>query len=104
MDQEQIQKDLAELWKKYLPDIGERVGVLERACALLREGRFSEEERKPALGAAHKLAGAMGTFGHTHGTELAREVESMLENGNITPKQIDEMKSRIEELRAMIRS
>ena len=102
MDQEQIQKNLAELWKKYLPEIGERVGVLEHVCASLREGRFSEEERQAALAAAHKLAGAMGTFGRSHGTELAREIESMLESGRLMPERIEEMKTRIEELRAMI--
>src|SRR5512146_2520827 len=81
MDREQIQKRMAELWARHLPEIAERVGVLERACSALEAGKLSGEERKAASAAAHKLAGALGTFGRTRGTELAREAEGMLDSG-----------------------
>jgi len=79
MDREEIQKRLEGLWQRHLPEIADRVAVLERACAALEAGRLSEEERKAATAAAHKLAGVLGTFGQMRGTELAREIEGMLE-------------------------
>lgn len=82
MDPEQIQKRMAELWARHLPEIAERVRVLESACSALENGELSGEERKAASAAAHKLAGALGTFGRTRGTELARELEEMLDGGS----------------------
>ncbi len=94
-----MQIKLAELWKQYLPQIADRVGVLERACAALATGRLSEEERKAASGAAHKLAGVLGTFGRARGTEVAREVEGMMA-GTLTA--VGELESRVRELRAIV--
>ncbi len=102
MDEEQVRKNLASLWEKYLPEMGERVGVLERAYESLVAGDIPEEERRAALAAAHKLAGALGTFGRGHGTELAREIESMLESNRMTPGQVAAMKSKLLELRSML--
>jgi HPt (histidine-containing phosphotransfer) domain-containing protein len=79
MDQEEIQKRLAGLWQQHLQEIADRVAVLERACSALDAGRLSEEERRAATAAAHKLAGVLGTFGQMRGTELARTIEGMLE-------------------------
>ena len=100
MDREQVQNKLADLWKRHLPEIAERVGVLERACEALGAGGLSEEEREAAIGAAHKLAGVLGTFGRTRGTELAREVEGMLEG--CAREQMGELRHRVEELRRII--
>ncbi len=102
MDEEQVRKNLAALWKKYLPEMDGRVSVLERACESLTAGELPDEERRSALAAAHKLAGALGTFGRGHGTELAREIESMLQSSHVTRGQIAEMKSKLMELRSML--
>ena len=100
MDREQIQARLAELWKQHLPEISERVGVLERACSTLEAEKLPAEERQAAVAAAHKLAGVLGTFGRTRGTELAREVEGQLEDA--TARSAGELKARIAQLRAII--
>jgi HPt (histidine-containing phosphotransfer) domain-containing protein len=64
------------LWQRFLPQIRERVAILESAAAALAAGPLTEELREAALAAAHKLAGTLGTFGLTRGTVLARELES----------------------------
>jgi HPt (histidine-containing phosphotransfer) domain-containing protein len=64
-----------QLWAKFLPQMRERVEVLESADAALAVGSLSEEQRAAANTAAHKLAGVLGTFGLTKGTVLAREAE-----------------------------
>lgn len=66
---------LDNLWAKFLPQLEERVGVLETAAAALDAGRLSIEMRQEASAAAHKLAGVLGTFGLSKGTVLAREAE-----------------------------
>ncbi|HWG21689.1 MAG TPA: Hpt domain-containing protein [Terracidiphilus sp.] len=65
------------LWKKFQPQIEERVAVLEAANRALAEGALTAEAREAAHAAAHKLAGILGTFGLAEGTALAREVEGM---------------------------
>jgi HPt (histidine-containing phosphotransfer) domain-containing protein len=66
---------MARLWAKFLPDIEQRVAVVEAAVQAAAAGRLSQEEREAAYAAAHKLAGSLGTFGLQRGTELARQAE-----------------------------
>ncbi len=68
---------LDEYWLKFRPQIEERVDVLEEAAAALGQGNLSPALCAEAHSAAHKLAGSLGTFGLTAGTELAREAESI---------------------------
>jgi HPt (histidine-containing phosphotransfer) domain-containing protein len=69
------------MWAKFLPDIRERVRVLEAAGRSAVAGALSEEERAAAQSAAHKLAGTLGMFGLDCGTELARELEGQYTSG-----------------------
>jgi HPt (histidine-containing phosphotransfer) domain-containing protein len=66
---------LDNLWAKFLPQLEERVAVLETAAAALAAGPLSREKRREASAAAHKLAGVLGTFGLSKGTVLSREAE-----------------------------
>ncbi len=63
------------LWVRFLPEIKERVAVLEAAAQAAGEGTLTGKQREAAQAAAHKLAGVLGTFGLTRGTVLARELE-----------------------------
>lgn len=69
---------MARLWTKFLPEIKQRVAVLETTARALAAGTLSEEQREAAHAAAHKLAGSLGTFGMQRGTELARTAELLL--------------------------
>lgn len=68
------------LWAKYLPQMEERVAILQQAAANLASGNLTAAERQQASAEAHKLAGVLGTFGMQEGTELAREAEGMYAN------------------------
>ncbi len=63
------------LWVRFLPEIRERVAILEAAAAAVSAKKLSPSRRKAAQAAAHKLAGVLGTFSLTRGTVLARETE-----------------------------
>ncbi len=63
------------LWLRFLPEIRERVAILEGAAASVAAQTLSSAECEAAQAAAHKLAGVLGTFSLTQGTVLARELE-----------------------------
>ncbi len=69
------------LWTRFLPETEHRVSLLEAAAAALGTGELAPEQQEETHAAAHKLAGTLGTFGLTRGTELARELELMLSPG-----------------------
>ncbi len=66
---------LNRLWVRFLPDIEDRVSILEVAAKANADGQLSQEHREAAHAAAHKLAGTLGTFGLHRGTDLARQIE-----------------------------
>lgn len=68
------------LWERFLPEIRERVVILESAASAVTAGKLTEAQRQEAQSAAHKLAGTLGTFSLSHGTVLAREAESIYSN------------------------
>lgn len=67
---------LNKLWQQHLPQMSERVAVMESANAALAAGRLTAQLQSEANSAAHKLAGVLGTFGFHDGTDLAREAEA----------------------------
>jgi hypothetical protein len=79
-----IAKTLDVMWAKFLPDIRERVNVLDMAAEAAAAGTLTEELRAAGQSAAHKLAGTLGTFGLGPGSELAREMEERFLRGGIT--------------------
>lgn len=66
---------LDRLWAQFLPQMEERVALLDAANQAVQSGEIPSQERIAANAAAHKLAGVLGTFGLTRGTVLAREAE-----------------------------
>jgi len=91
------------LWQRFLPQIRERVAILESAAAALAAGPLTEELREAALAAAHKLAGTLGTFGLTRGTVLARELEINFSRGDgPDPASGKRLAAIATELRAMV--
>lgn len=67
------------LWTRHLPQIQERAATLRVAAEHLGNRTLTEVEQRRAAAEAHKLAGILGTFGLTAGTDLAREAEALLE-------------------------
>jgi HPt (histidine-containing phosphotransfer) domain-containing protein len=74
----QLSEAMNRLWEKFLPQMHERVVILQNAAARLASGTaLSTEEQNRASADAHKLAGVLGTFGLKEGTDLAREAEGL---------------------------
>lgn len=66
---------LDQLWIKFLPEIEERLALLESAAAAAQDGSLTPQVQHSAQAAAHKLAGVLGSFGLSEGTAPARETE-----------------------------
>ena len=75
--QPDLAKALNRLWAQFLPEIEERVAILASAAAALAANQLSIEQQEAAHAAAHKLAGALGTFGLPEGTGLASEADTL---------------------------
>lgn len=92
------------LWKQYLPELEERVTVLETAARAVGSGELSSQLREQAHFAAHKLAGVLGTFGLSEGTDLAREAESFYsgsdESGKASAERLAQISSQLRALLA----
>jgi HPt (histidine-containing phosphotransfer) domain-containing protein len=72
---------VAALWRDAQPRALERVEVLEGAVAALAAGAIDAPLADEATREAHKLAGALGTFGMPAGTVHARAIERRLTEG-----------------------
>ena len=91
------------LWAKYLPQMEERVGTLQRAAESLANGVLTATDQELAGADAHKLAGVLGTFGLREGTELAREAESLYGSSlDGDPVSASRLRAIAEQLRSMI--
>lgn len=89
------------LWDRHLPEIEQRVAILESAASAHADGRLTTELCEHAHAASHKLAGVLGTFSLARGTELARELELQFSG---TPASASQLASIASELRAVIDS
>lgn len=96
-----LNEALDQLWKQFLPQIEERVAVLETAGKALISGKLSTDQRAEANSAAHKLAGVLGTFGLTKGTILAREAE-IFYAGEMDPANAAHVNEIAVQLRALV--
>ena len=98
MNKEKIQEMLAELWRRHLPEMRERLSVLQEACATSQQRPLDAAEREKAIFAAHKLAGALGTFGHPEGSDLARSIEHKFEQGALSQDELAEIRSMTDQI------
>jgi HPt (histidine-containing phosphotransfer) domain-containing protein len=103
IDQPALHDAIEKLWEKFLPQMEERLGILEDASAALCADLLTLEERAAANAAAHKLAGVLGSFGLTKGTILAREAEILFSGEPETdPAAADQLRQITAQLRQMI--
>jgi HPt (histidine-containing phosphotransfer) domain-containing protein len=69
------------VWSRSRPTVERRLGNLERAAEAAATGSLEGETLSAAETDAHKLAGALGTFGFPQASDLAREAELELARG-----------------------
>ena len=91
---------ISALWERSVPLLTDRLNGLDIACEAAVIGRLSPMMRRGAADTAHKLAGSLGMFGYPRGTELAREIEQLLENDGAVDAVV--LRELVVELRASL--
>ncbi|MEM9214468.1 MAG: response regulator [Cyanobacteria bacterium P01_F01_bin.150] len=74
----EIEAAVARAWTKHQGTMRERLRVLEATAVAIENGHLDQELQQAGRSQAHKLAGALGCFGFTEGSRLARELEHLL--------------------------
>lgn len=80
---EEFEQKMAQIWLKYQPKMAERLNVLKNAAINLQQDQLSTEMHYAAERAAHKLAGVLGMLSRDQGTEIAREIETLLQDNQV---------------------
>lgn len=91
-----LRQAMAVMWQRNLPTMRARLEELDRAAEHAEQGILAAELRSSAAGTAHKLAGSVAMFGFPQGTDIAREIEQMLDS----PKDVNV--ARLKELTASL--
>jgi HPt (histidine-containing phosphotransfer) domain-containing protein len=96
---------LDRMWTRFLPQMRERVDLLETAAKSFAAGQLSANQLQAAQAAAHKLAGILGTFGLARGTALARKLDMMYAGpSEPEPALAERLSAMAAELRTIIES
>ncbi len=72
--------EMEQTWLKYQDKMSERLKVLQQAVATVKQANLSSQLQQDAQQAAHKLAGVLGMFSRDVGTDIAREIETLLQD------------------------
>ena len=100
-----MQAALDRLWARFLPEVEARLALLEAAALALGSGALTPAHQAEAMGAAHKLAGSLGTFGLLEGTEIARRAEHLLASESaLGPSSAESLGAMARALRTVVAS
>lgn len=98
---ERVSSAMDELWARTRNLVRERIDTVERAALAARSGTLRGDLRQAAEADAHRLAGSLGTFGVTEGSEGARELEEAFGSGRyLRPADGERLVAVVERVRA----
>ena len=94
---------MEQMWLKYQDKMSERMKVLLAAVSIIDRANLSSELQHDAERAAHKLAGVLGMFSRDTGTDIAREIETLLnENPVLNAQQQQQFISLVADLNSLL--
>ena len=101
--QQQTLSAIAGVWEQFKQRVGTQVSLLEQAATALSQKKMDDALWRQAEQEAHTLAGALGTFGLPEGTQLAREIERLLQTEtSLKPQDVKRLQQRVKALRQVI--
>ncbi|MEC4816379.1 MAG: response regulator [Scytonema sp. PMC 1069.18] len=81
--QKKVKAATAKIWEKFKDTYSEHFIILEEFATALKVYQITPQMRKQAKNEAHRLAGSLGIFGLIRGSQLAREIEDLLESQQV---------------------
>ncbi|MDJ0594725.1 MAG: response regulator [Pleurocapsa sp. MO_226.B13] len=101
--EQEFDRKLEQMWLKYQDKMLERLKVLQNAVATLQKNQLSSELQYDAERSAHKLAGVLGMFSRNAGTDIAREIETLLQdNPRLNIQQQEQFVSLVSDLESLL--
>ena len=101
--QQKTKAALTTLWRSVKFKQIERIERLQKALRQLEAGQMSEKIRQSVRQDAHGLAGVLGIFGLVTGSELAREIQHLLQGkAPIASEERSRLKVLIESIESML--
>ncbi len=102
---EELPQFLLEIWNRHYPQMLDRLASIDRVIAAYHDGSLDAEIRQQAWHSAHTLAGAIGTFGLAVGSQLAKQIELLLDaNTDLNADRLAQLHDNLERLRQEIAS
>jgi HPt (histidine-containing phosphotransfer) domain-containing protein len=92
----QLQEAVMEVWHRRRSRILERVELINKCIAGLENGKIDQDAVAEAIVEAHRLAGAMGSFGFPDSSEFARDIELSLESESWKQTSVDSLRVAID--------
>ncbi|MGD1918561.1 MAG: response regulator [Pleurocapsa sp.] len=91
---------LVSIWEKYQSKREQQLTSLGQAIASLNVGSLEISDRLSAIVIAHSLAGNLGQFGLDRASQLAQEIEHLLQNHlSHNSEELSQLTSKLETLR-----
>ena len=78
--EQEFERKMEQMWLKHQAKMSERIKVLQDAVLAVINTQLTTELHHNAERAAHKLAGVLGMFSRDAGTDIAREIETLLQD------------------------
>ncbi|MBW4444468.1 MAG: response regulator [Plectolyngbya sp. WJT66-NPBG17] len=94
---ESYNQAVEQLWDQYRGLMEERLSVLQQAVGALNTETLTEELQQAAERAAHKLAGVLGMFDRSEGTQISRQLEQFF-SGKLNSQQQPELQLLVQQL------
>jgi DNA-binding response OmpR family regulator/HPt (histidine-containing phosphotransfer) domain-containing protein len=76
--EQRFKEAMGGLWRQHQGAIAERFNILQQMQIALAQDQLTAPLQQAAAQAAHKLAGVLGMFGREEGTQVARDLETIL--------------------------
>ena len=101
--EQEFNQKMEQMWQQYQGLMAERMKVLQTAVLALEKAELSDELHHSAEQAAHKLAGVLGMFDRQVGTNLAREIESLMQSHQVLlPPEKNKFASLVADLHSLL--
>ena len=101
--EQEFERKMEQMWLKHQAKMSERMKVLQEAVSRVKQSSLSAELQHGAERAAHKLAGVLGMFSRDTGTDIAREIETLLQNNLVLDtKQEKQFVSLVKDLDSLL--
>lgn len=100
--QAQVLAVVQQMWGSFKESLGSKMVLFEQVIAQLSIGTLDSELRQQAKAEAHYLIGSLGTFGLPEGSEVARQIERLLQAESLSQNQARQIEEWVSQLKQAV--